>query len=106
MPDCLANSYLQLASILAAGMDNKMPLTIKESTHQSKAPMPDELKAELGVNEKLPRDLEGLDILKGDAEIFKKALGVKCFDAYVAIAEVEEARRKTRGEKRLALEGP
>lgn len=30
----------------------------------------------------------GLDILKGDAEIFKKALGVKCFDAYVAIAEV------------------
>jgi len=37
-----------------------------------------------------------------DAEIFKKALGVKCFEAYVAIAEVEKARRKTRGEKRLA----
>jgi len=61
------------------GLQSQTPLTMKGSRGTSSKPMSDEMKAELGVTERLPRDLEdALEVLKADSEVFKEASGEKC----------------------------
>jgi len=62
------------------GLQSQTPLTMKGSRGTKSKPMSDEMKAELGVTERLPRDLEdALEVLKADSEVFKEASGKSAY---------------------------
>ncbi len=109
MPDTLANPYLQLAATIAAGMDGvkkETELTMKpRSGPRDFKPLSEEIKKELGVTQRLPKDFEEALVALKESTVLREAFGDRCFDLYVAHKTMEDqkAKGKTPAERRLAV---
>ncbi len=78
------------------------------SRRLSPTPLPDELRDELGVMERFPKDLEeAVEALQVDVEVFERVMGEKCVEAYMRLKmeEINKAKEKTLSERRKAIIG-
>lgn len=89
--DGLANAYLAMAAIIAAGstgVEEKLTLEFK-NCQKAPASLSPEEKSELGISKSLPKSLEkALDALVMDATL-ENALGAEVVERYIAVKEAE-----------------
>lgn len=95
-PDCVSNPYLQLAAILGTGMDGVeqgMPLEMKESRWLKAEPMDSATKKELGVTDTLPTSqAEAVQAMGANAQVLSRILGDKSFNSYLQFRRIEESK--------------
>jgi glutamine synthetase len=90
--DGMANTYLALAAVLGAGLlglRRGVPVRMRDCTGNP-SKLDDRQRRELGIVERMPRDLEtALGALREDAEL-RDVLGAALVRAYVEMKEVEQ----------------
>ena len=93
VPDALGNPYLQVASLIGAGLDGYqrgIPLEIKENKSIQKGVLDEETKRALGIKQVLPKSQEeALRAMRDDDEFLRGILGDMCFDTYLKHRELE-----------------